>query len=293
MQHGALLPATPLWATFLDQVNGTMPLPMLLAQLQQQGDDIASLFAVTFSHGTFHPDALERAAHIVRDRHHLDHALVSSAAHARLTLRILSALPIVAFTVSASVSSSMRALCTSTAFVFIIFVGVLLNRAGAWWVSLLIRRATQMNTLAQSIALMESLSVSVQSGHTLAECCMLWQHVNDLGAQVVQLVRDGASLSDALRPMLTTNNPFDALVANTLLSAQHDGLPIRSTATLLASEARKVLRAEVDTGIRQLPTRLSLPLVLCVLPSFALLVITPLLITQLSRFGSFLPSSLS
>jgi len=56
--------------------------------------------------------------------------------------------------------------------------------------------------------------------------------------------------------------------------------------TRFADEARQHRRRLADTQARQLPVRLSLPLVLCTFPSFVLLAIVPLLLaafTSLNR----------
>lgn len=63
--------------------------------------------------------------------------------------------------------------------------------------------------------------------------------------------------------------------------------------TRLATDHRIERRRQIDTRIRQLPTRLSIPLVLCVLPSFLLLSVAPLVLASLSQFSVSLPQSLN
>jgi tight adherence protein C len=67
-----------------------------------------------------------------------------------------------------------------------------------------------------------------------------------------------------------------------LAAADRDGLPLAPVLDRLAGEARVQRRRRADTAARQLPVRLSLPLVLCTLPSFVLLAVAPLLLAALS-----------
>ena len=65
-------------------------------------------------------------------------------------------------------------------------------------------------------------------------------------------------------------------------AADRYGLPLAPVLERLATEARQQRRRVADTAARQLPVRLSLPLVLCTLPSFVLLAIVPLLLGAFS-----------
>jgi pilus assembly protein TadC len=50
----------------------------------------------------------------------------------------------------------------------------------------------------------------------------------------------------------------------------------------LAADARQMRRRRFDERARRLPVRLAVPLVLCTLPSFALLTVVPLLLAALT-----------
>lgn len=82
-------------------------------------------------------------------------------------------------------------------------------------------------------------------------------------------------LVDRLGPELVT---FVAVVAST----ERDGLPLAPSLERLADEARQHRRRAAETAARELPVRLSFPLVLCTLPSFVLVAIVPLLVGALS-----------
>ena len=76
--------------------------------------------------------------------------------------------------------------------------------------------------------------------------------------------------------------PCALTLADGLAAADRDGLPLAPVLDRLADEARQHRRRQADTLARQLPVRLSLPLVLCTLPSFVLLAVAPLLLAALS-----------
>ena len=72
------------------------------------------------------------------------------------------------------------------------------------------------------------------------------------------------------------------LLADTLAAADRDGLPLAPVLERLSVESRAQRRRDADARARQLPVRLAFPLVLCSLPAFVLLAVTPMLIAALS-----------
>lgn len=99
-------------------------------------------------------------------------------------------------------------------------------------------------------------------------------------------VDHGARLGEALRhlPRLVapTHAPLASIVADQLVAAEVHGLPLTPVLERLATDARDRRRRELDAAVRRLPVRLSLPLVLCTLPSFVLVAVVPLLLAALS-----------
>ena len=71
-------------------------------------------------------------------------------------------------------------------------------------------------------------------------------------------------------------------LADSFAAADRYGQPLAPVLERLADEARQHRRRQADTLARQLPVRMSLPLVLCTLPSFVLLAVVPLLLAALS-----------
>ena len=91
----------------------------------------------------------------------------------------------------------------------------------------------------------------------------------EAGERLGEALRDGSTELRAL---------FDVLATGERL-----GVPLESLLFQLSIDARAVPRRADEESARRLPVRLSLPLVLCTLPSFVLLVIVPVLIGALQQ----------
>ena len=101
-------------------------------------------------------------------------------------------------------------------------------------------------------------------------------------ADVVQRTHAGERFADALGSLPAQLGPIAAPLADSLAAADRDGLPLAPVLDRLADEARQRRRRQADALARQLPVRMSLPRVLCTLPSFVFLAIVPLLLAALS-----------
>lgn len=120
--------------------------------------------------------------------------------------------------------------------------------------------------------------------HLLADECP--PSVRPALRAVLTDVDRGARLGEALRhlPRLVApaHAPLASIVADQLVAAEVHGLPLTPVLERLATDARDRRRRELDAAVRRLPVRLSLPLVLCTLPSFVLVAVVPLLLAALS-----------
>jgi len=76
--------------------------------------------------------------------------------------------------------------------------------------------------------------------------------------------------------------PAVASLVDGFAAADRDGLPLGPVLERLAADARAQRRRNLDAAARQLPVRLSVPLVLFTLPSFVLTAVVPLLLAALS-----------
>ena len=59
------------------------------------------------------------------------------------------------------------------------------------------------------------------------------------------------------------------------------------------SDAHDDMRTATETSIRQLPGRLSAPVVLCILPSFLIIAVVPLIVHSLGQLGPALSPALT
>jgi Flp pilus assembly protein TadB len=101
-------------------------------------------------------------------------------------------------------------------------------------------------------------------------------------AEVLRRVNSGTRFADALDALPALLGPRALLLADTLSAADRDGLPLAPVLERLSVEARAQRRRDADARARQLPVRLAFPLVVCSLPAFVLLAVTPMLIAALS-----------
>jgi tight adherence protein C len=96
-------------------------------------------------------------------------------------------------------------------------------------------------------------------------------------AGVVRAQQDGLRFADALDGLLTTAGAPARPIVDALQSAERYGHPLAPLLERLAADGRALRRRHAEIAARQLPVRLSFPLVCCTLPSFVLLTIAPLL----------------
>jgi hypothetical protein len=59
------------------------------------------------------------------------------------------------------------------------------------------------------------------------------------------------------------------------------------------SDVHSDRRSATETVIRQLPNRLSAPLVLCILPSFLIIAVVPLIVHSLGQLGPALSPAIT
>lgn len=285
----------PCWKILFDDVTAMVSFVDALASARQSaqphGNDAQclSLLESAMVHGNFVPSALDHASSVLRDRSACSAELAVAASQAQLSARLLSTLPFVLLSGSILVSSQFRASLWSPIVVCPLLIGVVLNRIGRRWITSLISRAVhdESDDIGQ---LTEHLCVSLRTGLSMTQACERWRTVSPTGNSVADLISAGAPLEEALLPLATTHPITGKNLGHTIVEAERDGLPILDTVTRLATDHRLERRRQIDTRIRQLPTRLSIPLVLCVLPSFLLLSVAPLVLASLSQLSISLPS---
>lgn len=283
------------WSALFDDVAALQSCDSSLATARESVEprsndaQCLSLLESAMVHGNFVPSALDHASSVLRDRAACSAELAVAASQAQLSARLLSMLPFVLLGGAILVSSQFRSSLWSPLVLFPLFLGFMLNRIGWRWISSLISRAVhdEPDDIGQ---LTEHLCVSLRTGLSMTHACERWRTVSPTGNAVADLISAGEPLEEALLPLATTHPITGKNLGHTIVEAERDGLPILDTVMRLATDHRMERRRQIDTRIRQLPTRLSIPLVLCVLPSFLLLSVAPLVLASLSQFSVSLPS---
>ena len=285
----------PCWSALFDDVAALQSCDSSLATARESVEprsndaQCLSLLESAMVHGNFVPSALDHASSVLRDRAACSAELAVAASQAQLSARLLSMLPFVLLGGAILVSSQFRSSLWSLIVLCPLFLGFILNRVGWRWISSLISRAVhdEPDDIGQ---LTEHLCVSLRTGLSMTHACERWRTVSPTGNAVADLISAGAPLEEALLPLATTHPISGKNLGHTIVEAERDGLPILDTVMRLATDHRIERRRQIDTRIRQLPTRLSIPLVLCVLPSFLLLSVAPLVLASLSQLSVSLPS---
>ncbi len=90
-------------------------------------------------------------------------------------------------------------------------------------------------------------------------------------------LHNGVRFSEALERFRDEIGPAARPLCSALLASERYGLPLAATLETLALDARLARQREAELAARRLPVLLLFPLVLCILPAFALLSIVPLL----------------
>jgi len=284
----------PCWSALFDDVAALQSCDSSLAtareSVEPRSNDAQCLFLLESAmlHGNFIPSALDHASSVLRDRAACSAELAVAASQAQLSAHLLSRLPFLLLGGAILVSSQFRSSLWSPIVLFPLFLGVVLNRIGWRWISSLISRAVrdEPDDIGQ---LTEHLCVSLRTGLSMTHACERWRTVSPTGNSIAELIRTGAPLEEALLPLATSYPITGMNLGHTIVEAERDGLPILDTVMRLATDNRIERRRQIDTRIRQLPTRLSIPLVLCVLPSFLLLSVAPLVLASLSQLSVSLP----
>ena len=98
---------------------------------------------------------------------------------------------------------------------------------------------------------------------------------------VAQQISHGNRFSESVTALRGSIGPPVFPLVGALLSVDRDGQSIANVLDRLSSESRVQRRRQLDADIRRLPVRLTIPLACCILPSFVLLGVVPMIATAL------------
>ena len=110
----------------------------------------------------------------------------------------------------------------------------------------------------------------------------LYKHLIQVHTRLLQ----GERFIDVIKTLRDDLGSSFYPLCDILVSADRDGLPITSVLDQLAYHAHIERRRLQDISARQLPVRLLLPLTCCILPSFVLLAMVPLVVNSLSAVSA-------
>ena len=154
------------------------------------------------------------------------------------------------------------------------------------------RAAAAMPALVPDVV--ELVLVAVHAGLTPAQAVLgLRPYVASVLEPVVdeigRRIDTGETLADSLTAFTEMGGPAFQPFVSALALAERTGDPLGPVLDRLADEARRDRRRLADTSARELPVRLTVPLVCCTLPAFLLLTIAPVLAGALSSLRASAP----
>jgi tight adherence protein C len=179
--------------------------------------------------------------------------------------------------------ASMAALASPPVSLAAVVVTALLRR----WSGVRRKARTAREVAASFPNALDLLVLSIRAGYLPAQAIgeitpYLPTALNPSFSAVEQALQRGDRFADALDQLRVGLGPIAQPLVDSLAAADRYGLPLAPVLERLSFEARQQRRRDTDAAARELPVRLSLPLVLCTLPSFVLLAIVPLLLGALS-----------
>jgi len=154
-----------------------------------------------------------------------------------------------------------------------------------------LQRETAAVTTTQLSNATDMLSVLLLSGMTTPQALQQLHHYLDEPCRAVffdcgQLLSHGSRFHDVVRQLSSTFGSPAFALCEALLASERDGIAVGPLLERLSAVTRQQRRQELDAAARQLPVRMAIPLVICVLPSFVLLGVVPLFMGSLSGLGA-------
>jgi|GEM_PF-961893 len=287
------------WAVLCTDLTATTPVVVALknaihnATHDSSTDDLYCLELIIAAtvNGAIIPAAVDQASGVLRAMSQCRADLIVAAAHSRFSAKILTNIPFVLIGIGLVFSSTFRSSFTTAPVITLFLIGTALNRFGRHVIEHTIRKTllTREHMLAD---ITDHLCVSLRGGLTLVHACERLAEINNSPAtqSIRTAIRSGQPFETALAGLEQHFGLSGRIVADVLVEADRDGLPILPTVLRLSVDARSERRRQNDIAIRQLPTRLTIPLVLFVLPSFLILTIAPLITASLGQLNVSLPS---
>jgi hypothetical protein len=249
-------------------------------------ESLALYLLLSCESGTLHPAALSLAAQCLRDHDGQTAELHVGTAHARVTARILTSFPVGCLFMGCLVSSSLRQSVLTPAIVVVLVLGMAINATGWFWMHRLSMSISRTSHHDEFQRFTFALCVALQAGHSLVSACSTWRYLPPIGSYIAHQLDEGASLHTALTPLANNFGQPGHMLSRTISESAESGTPAISVAARLLADARSDSRRHVEFQLRQLPTKLTLPIVFCVLPAFLLVALMPFALAGLTSLPS-------
>ncbi len=148
--------------------------------------------------------------------------------------------------------------------------------------------STSRKLIAELPELIDQLIVLLRAGYTpvnsfLQIATWLEPPMRDAVAEVNLLVQRGVRFVSAVAQLRQTIGPPSYEMVDALIQIDQDGLSATATLDRLSTQAHAQRRRRAEAAARELPIKLMFPMVCCVLPSFILLTVVPMLVGTLGN----------
>ncbi|MGA0862391.1 MAG: type II secretion system F family protein [Ilumatobacteraceae bacterium] len=241
-----------------------------------------SLLAAGTIDGVLLPSTTDRTADVLDDLAARVGDVRVAAAHARLTMRFLTVLPLGVGALACVTSQSLRSSWNHPGVLVPVAVGAVLHVIGRATVARTVAAVhdSAHEPVASASRIADTVSASLTAGLTPAAAVARLDIDPDCGevaSRVAAAVRAGVPLSRALEPFVS--EPHLRAVAEMLLAAAQQGAGGAKAAAQLADMSRRQRAERTRVAVAALPGRLSVPVTLFVLPSFLVGVLVPVVAT--------------
>lgn len=220
---------------------------------------IAAAWSVAEQSGAPLGHALRTVAETLRDIAEAEREADVELSGPRATARLVSWLPAVGAVMAAVLGADLLGVMTSAVGVGAVALGGLLMVAGRWWMRALVKRALHHRVSAGQAD--ELIAVALAGGAS---------------AEASRDLARRATAAAGLPPL------DDDRASAVLQLATAAGAPAAELLVAEARQQRRAARADARRSAAVLGVRLMLPLGVCVLPSFLLLAVAPLVLSLLS-----------
>lgn len=229
---------------------------------------------------------LHGIADILRRHEAADLLREAQAATAVFSARVLTWIPGLAGVVMCLVDPRVRGFLLGTrAGWACVVVAVVLNLVARAYMQRIVKLPGKDDPLTE---LVDSICVGLAARGTIHGAIEWAAHEGGHKSlqNVVDTLAMGGTFDQAMNSLQADLGPASAPLIAVIRSHQRDGLPITPTLDRIRNFAVMRQEREAETLARRLPVRLSFPLVLLILPSFALVTVVPLIAAAIGSLTS-------